>query len=78
MVVCLVGFGLYNRSLVQYQCHLLEKLGIDEPMSRNEIKALSIASRRAIWLYQQPQILADWGVDAVLAPEGALPFCGLG
>ncbi|MUL37923.1 apolipoprotein N-acyltransferase [Gloeocapsopsis dulcis] len=70
----LVGFGLYSRPLVQPPQAAL-KVGIIQGNIPNTIKLYPEGLRRAIAGYTEGYItLADRGVDAVLTPEGALPF----
>lgn len=70
----LIGFGLYSRPLIQPTAAAL-KVGIIQGNIPNEIKLFSEGGRRALSGYTSGyQTLADQGVDAVLTPEGALPF----
>lgn len=70
----LVGFGLYSRPLIQMPDAAL-KVGIIQGNVPNEIKLYPAGFRRAIGGYTTGyQALASQGVDAVLTPEGALPF----
>lgn len=70
----LIGFGLYSRPLIQPSLAAL-KVGIIQGNIPNEIKLFSEGGRRALYGYTTGyQALADQGVDAVLTPEGALPF----
>ncbi len=70
----LVGFGLYSRPLMQVPETAL-KVGIIQGNVPNEIKLYPTGFRRAIEGYTAGyQTLATQGVDAVLTPEGALPF----
>jgi apolipoprotein N-acyltransferase len=70
----LVGLGLYSRPLVQKPEAGL-KVGIVQGNVPNEIKLFREGFRRAIEGYTKGYItLVDRGVDAVLTPEGALPF----
>ncbi|WP_414587597.1 apolipoprotein N-acyltransferase [Scytonema sp. PCC 10023] len=70
----LIGFGLYSRPLAQLPQAAL-KVGIVQGNVPNEIKLYPEGFRRAIEGYTSGYLaLADQGVDAVLTPEGALPF----
>ncbi|WP_169886908.1 apolipoprotein N-acyltransferase [Scytonema hofmannii] len=70
----LIGLGLYSRPLVQKPEAAL-KVGIVQGNVPNEIKLFREGFRRAIEGYTKGYItLVDRGVDAVLTPEGALPF----
>ena len=70
----LVGFGLYSRPLIQLPSSAL-KVGIIQGNVPNEIKLYPAGWRRAIEGYTTGyQTLSSQGVDAVLTPEGALPF----
>jgi apolipoprotein N-acyltransferase len=70
----LVGFGLYSRPLIQPSESAL-KVGIIQGNVPNEIKLYPEGFRRAIEGYTNGyRTLASQGVDAVLTPEGALPF----
>ncbi len=70
----LVGFGLYSRPLIQVPSSAL-KVGIIQGNVPNEIKLYPAGLRRAIEDYTTGyKTLASQGVDAVLTPEGALPF----
>ncbi|AFZ29609.1 Apolipoprotein N-acyltransferase [Gloeocapsa sp. PCC 7428] len=70
----LVGFGLYSRPLVQPPETAL-RVGIIQGNIPNTIKLYSEGLRRAIAGYTEGYItLAEQGVEAVLTPEGALPF----
>ncbi len=74
LVLHLIGFGLYSRPLIQPSVAAL-KVGIIQGNIPNEIKLYSEGGRRAIEGYTEGyRTLADRGVDAVLTPEGALPF----
>lgn len=69
-----IGFGLYSRPLAQLPEAAL-KVGIVQGNVPNEIKLYPEGFRRAIEGYTSGYLaLADQGVDAVLTPEGALPF----
>ncbi|MEW6496177.1 MAG: apolipoprotein N-acyltransferase, partial [Cyanobacteriota bacterium] len=73
-VLHLVGFGLYSRPLIQPSEAAL-KVGIIQGNIGNDIKLFTEGKRRAIDRYTNGyQQLANQGVDAVLTPEGALPF----
>lgn len=70
----LIGFSLYTRPLVQPPETAL-KVGIIQGNVPNEIKLYPEGFRRAIQGYTSGYLtLANQGVDAVLTPEGALPF----
>ncbi len=70
----LIGFGLYSRPLIQPTAAAL-KVGIIQGNIPNEIKLFSEGGRRALSGYTTGyQTLANQGVEAVLTPEGALPF----
>ncbi|KAB8316045.1 apolipoprotein N-acyltransferase [Tolypothrix campylonemoides VB511288] len=70
----LIGFGLYSRPLAQLPEAAL-KVGIVQGNVPNEIKLYPEGFRRAIEGYTSGYLkLANQGVDAVLTPEGALPF----
>jgi apolipoprotein N-acyltransferase len=70
----LIGFGLYSRPLAQLPEAAL-KVGIVQGNVPNEIKLYPEGFRRAIEGYTAGYLaLANQGVDAVLTPEGALPF----
>lgn len=70
----LIGFALYTRPLTQAPETAL-KVGIVQGNVPNEIKLYSEGFRRAIEGYTTGYLtLANQGVDAVLTPEGALPF----
>ena len=70
----LIGFGLYTRPLAQRPEAAL-KVGIIQGNIPNQIKLYPEGFRRAIEGYTSGYLtLADQGVDAVLTPEGALPF----
>jgi apolipoprotein N-acyltransferase len=70
----LIGFALYNRPLIQPATTAL-KVGIIQGNIGNDIKLFTQGKRRAIENYSKGyKQLADLGVDAVLTPEGALPF----
>jgi apolipoprotein N-acyltransferase len=70
----LLGYGLYSRPLTQLPETAL-KVGIIQGNVPNQIKLYPEGFRRAIEGYTTGyKTLADQGVDAVLTPEGALPF----
>jgi len=70
----LIGFGLYTRPFVQIPAAAL-KVGIIQGNVPNQIKLYPEGFRRAIEGYTSGYLsLANQGVDAVLTPEGALPF----
>ena len=70
----LIGFGLYTRSLAQPSSAAL-KVGIIQGNVPNQIKLYPEGFRRALEGYTTGYLsLANQGVNAVLTPEGALPF----
>jgi apolipoprotein N-acyltransferase len=70
----LLGFFLYSRPLTQSADAAL-KVGIVQGNVPNTIKLYPEGFRKAIAGYTSGyETLADRGVDAVLTPEGALPF----
>ena len=70
----LVGWGLYSQPLVEPPATAL-RVGIIQGNVPNSIKLYPQGFRRAIEGYTTGyKTLADRGVDAVLTPEGALPF----
>ncbi len=70
----LLGYSLYTRPLTQPPETAL-KVGIIQGNVPNQIKLYPEGIRRAIEGYTEGyKTLADRGVDAVLTPEGALPF----
>ncbi len=70
----LIGFSLYSRPLAQPPETAL-KVGIIQGNVPNEIKLYPEGFRRAIQGYTTGYLkLANQSVDAVLTPEGALPF----
>ncbi len=70
----LIGFGLYTRPLVQPPAAAL-KVGIIQGNIPNQIKLYPEGLRRALEGYTTGYLsLVDQGVEAVLTPEGALPF----
>ena len=70
----LLGYGLYSRPLAQPPDTAL-KVGIVQGNVPNQIKLYPEGIGRAIAGYTEGyKTLADQGVDAVLTPEGALPF----
>ncbi|BAY42612.1 apolipoprotein N-acyltransferase [Scytonema sp. HK-05] len=74
LILHLIGFGLYSRPLTQLPKAAL-KVGIVQGNVPNEIKLYPEGFRRAIEGYTNGYLtLANQGVDAVLTPEGALPF----
>ncbi len=74
LLLHLIGFGLYSRPLVEPPEAAL-KVGIIQGNVPNEIKLYPEGWRRALEGYTSGyRTLADQGVDAVLTPEGALPF----
>jgi apolipoprotein N-acyltransferase len=74
VVVHLIGFGLESRLLSQPQEAALN-VGIVQGNIGNDIKLYTEGKRRALERYTNGYLkLANQGVDAVLTPEGALPF----
>ncbi|BAU08373.1 apolipoprotein N-acyltransferase [Fischerella sp. NIES-3754] len=74
LILHLIGFSLYNRPLIQPLAAAL-KIGIIQGNIPNQIKLYPEGLRRALAGYTSGYLtLADQGVDAVLTPEGALPF----
>lgn len=74
IVLHLIGFGLESRPLIQPQEAAL-KVGIVQGNIGNTIKLYTEGKRRALERYTNGYLtLANQGVDAVLTPEGALPF----
>jgi len=74
LVLHLVGFGLYSRPLVPANGAAL-KVGIVQGNVPTRIKLFSEGVRRAEEGYSQGyEMLVAQGVEAVLTPEGALPF----
>ncbi|NJL62740.1 MAG: apolipoprotein N-acyltransferase [Methylacidiphilales bacterium] len=70
----LIGYGLYSRPLVESPEAAL-KVGIIQGNIPNKIKLYPEGFRRAIQGYTNGYLtLAAQNVDAVLTPEGALPF----
>ena len=70
----LIGFGLYNRPLIQSEAAALN-VGIIQGNIGNDIKLFPEGKRLALERYTDSYLkLVDEGVDAVLTPEGALPF----
>jgi apolipoprotein N-acyltransferase len=70
----LIGFILYSQPLIQPAVTAL-KVGIIQGNIGNDIKLYTSGKSRALANYTKGyQELADLGVDAVLTPEGALPF----
>ncbi|YAF95027.1 MAG: apolipoprotein N-acyltransferase [Nodularia sp. CChRGM 3473] len=70
----LTGFYLYTRPIAQPAAAAL-KVGIVQGNIPNKIKLIPEGLRRAIAGYTSGYYtLVDQGVDAVLTPEGALPF----
>ncbi|MDF5716668.1 MAG: apolipoprotein N-acyltransferase [Rhizonema sp. NSF051] len=70
----LIGFGLYTRPLAQPVTAAL-KVGIIQGNVPNQIKLYPEGFRRALEGYTTGYLsLASQGVNAVLTPEGALPF----
>lgn len=74
VVLHLIGFGLESRPLIQPQETAL-KVGIVQGNIGNTIKLFTEGKRRALERYTNGYLkLVNQGVDAVLTPEGALPF----
>ncbi len=70
----LIGFSLYTCPLIQPPAAAL-KIGIIQGNIPNHIKLYQEGLRRALAGYTSGYLtLVDQGVDAVLTPEGALPF----
>jgi apolipoprotein N-acyltransferase len=70
----LIGFGLYSRPLDQPSSAAL-KVGIVQGNIPNRIKFKDKGNQRLIKNYTEGYLnLVDRGVEAVLTPEGALPF----
>ncbi|MBF2016334.1 MAG: apolipoprotein N-acyltransferase [Rivularia sp. T60_A2020_040] len=70
----LIGFGLYSRPLSQPSATGL-KVGIVQGNIPNRIKFKSQGNQRILRNYTAGYLnLVDEGVEAVLTPEGALPF----
>ncbi len=74
ILVHLIGFGLYSRPVSQ----VLEtglKVGVVQGNIPNRIKFKPLGNRRIMENYTQGYLnLVNQGVEAVLTPEGALPF----
>jgi apolipoprotein N-acyltransferase len=75
LIIChLIGFGLYSRPLIQSSETAL-KVGIIQGNIGNTIKLFAEGRRIALERYTNGyEKLANQGVEAVLTPEGALPF----
>jgi apolipoprotein N-acyltransferase len=74
LLLHILGYSLYSRPLAQPPETAL-KVGIVQGNVPNKIKLYPAGFRKAIAGYTTGyQTLADRGVDAVLTPEGALPF----
>ena len=70
----LIGFGLYSRPLSQ-SSETAFKVGIVQGNIPNRIKFKAKGNQRIIKNYTEGYLnLVDRGVEAVLTPEGALPF----
>ncbi len=70
----LIGFGLYSRPLSQSPSDAL-KVGIVQGNIPNRIKFKAKGNQRIIKNYTEGYLkLVSQGVEAVLTPEGALPF----
>ncbi len=74
LILHLIGFSLYTRPLIQPPAAAL-KIGIIQGNIPNQIKLYPEGLRRALAGYTSGYLtLVNQGVDAVLTPEGALPF----
>ncbi|PMB09645.1 apolipoprotein N-acyltransferase [Fischerella thermalis CCMEE 5205] len=74
LILHLIGFSLYTRPLIQPPAAAL-KIGIIQGNIPNQIKLYPEGLRRALTGYTSGYLnLVNQGVDAVLTPEGALPF----
>jgi apolipoprotein N-acyltransferase len=74
----LIGFGLYSRPIAQPAAAALQ-VGIIQGNIPTRVKLFGDGLRRALQAYTQGyQTLAAQGVDAVLTPEGALPWLWIG
>jgi apolipoprotein N-acyltransferase len=74
IILHLIGFNLYNKPLAKPQEAAI-KIGIIQGNIPNRIKFDYYGLRRAIEGYTTGYLkLVDQGVNAVLTPEGALPF----
>jgi apolipoprotein N-acyltransferase len=74
IILHIIGFNLYNQPLVNIQEAAI-KIGIVQGNIPNRIKFDYYGLRRAIEGYTTGYLkLVDEGVDAVLTPEGALPY----
>ncbi|MGK7873406.1 MAG: apolipoprotein N-acyltransferase [Xenococcaceae cyanobacterium] len=74
IVLHLIGFWMYTRPVVE-PSEAAIKVGIIQGNIPNEIKLSRTGWSRAIEGYTRGyKTLADEGVDAVLTPEGAMPF----
>jgi apolipoprotein N-acyltransferase len=74
MTLHLIGFSLYSKPLIQPQATAL-KVGIIQGNIGNTVKLFTEGKRRALENYTKGYLtLANQKVDAVLTPEGALPF----
>ncbi|HEY9604598.1 MAG TPA: apolipoprotein N-acyltransferase, partial [Allocoleopsis sp.] len=74
VVLYAIGFGLYSRPLIQLPEAAL-KVGIIQGNIGNSVKLFTEGKALALERYTNGyQKLANQGVDAVLTPEGALPF----
>ncbi|MBF2063977.1 MAG: apolipoprotein N-acyltransferase [Calothrix sp. C42_A2020_038] len=74
LIIHLIGFNLYNQPLSQPQEDAL-KIGIIQGNIPNRIKFDYYGLRRAIEGYTTGYLkLVEQSVDAVLTPEGALPY----
>ncbi len=74
IILHFIGFSLYSRPLAQPPETAL-KVGVIQGNVPNEIKLYPEGFRRAIEGYTTGYLtLANQGINAVLTPEGALPF----
>jgi len=74
VILHLIGFSLYSRPLIQPPETAL-RVGIIQGNIPNTIKLYPEGLRRALADYTEGYItLVERGVEAVLTPEGALPF----
>ncbi|QSJ18977.1 apolipoprotein N-acyltransferase [Nostoc sp. UHCC 0702] len=74
IILHLIGWGLYSRPIAQPAAAAL-KIGVIQGNIPNKIKLAPEGLRRAITGYTDGYLtLVNQGVDAVLTPEGAMPF----
>ena len=74
IILHLIGFALYSRPIAQPPAAAL-KIGVIQGNIPNKIKLAPEGLRRAITGYTDGYLtLVNQGVDAVLTPEGAMPF----